>query len=59
MNFKNANIYTSRFCFEKGAFSVVDGKFANVLGEAAEDAIDLHRFQCRRYDDGIFDHVYG
>ena len=41
MNFKNAYIYTRRFCFEKGAFSVEDGKFTNVLGTEAEDAIDL------------------
>ena len=41
MNFKNANIYTRRFCFEKGAFSVENGKFVNVLGAEAEDAIDL------------------
>ena len=41
MNFKNAYIYTRRFCFEKGAFSVENGKFTNVLGTEAEDAIDL------------------
>ena len=41
MNFKNAYIYTRRFCFEKGAFSVENGKFVNVLGAEAEDAIDL------------------
>ena len=41
MNYKNANIYTRRFCFEKGAFSVENGKFTNVLGTEAEDAIDL------------------
>ena len=41
MNFKNAWIYTEQFRFEKGAFSVEDGKFSNVLGEAAEDAVDL------------------
>ena len=41
MNFKNAYIYTRRFCFEKGAFSVENGKFINVLGAEAEDAIDL------------------
>ena len=41
MNYKNANIYTRRFCFEKGAFSVENGRFVNVLGAEAEDAIDL------------------
>ena len=41
MNFKNANIYTEQFRFEHGAFSVEDGRFCNVLGEAAPDAIDL------------------
>lgn len=41
MNYKNANIYTERFCFANGAFSVEDGKFCNVLGAPAEDAIDL------------------
>ena len=41
MNFKNAKIYTSRFRFESGAFSVENGRFVNVLGPAAEDAIDL------------------
>ena len=41
MNFKNANIYTEQFRFERGAFSVEGGRFCNVLGEAAPDAIDL------------------
>lgn len=41
MNFKNANIYTERFYFERGAFSVEDGKFCRVLGEPAPDAVDL------------------
>ena len=41
MNFKNANIYTEQFRFERGAFSVEDGKFCKVLGEEAPDAIDL------------------
>lgn len=41
MNFKNANIYTEQFSFERGAFSVEDGKFCKVLGEEAPDAIDL------------------
>lgn len=41
MNFKNANIYTEQFRFEHGAFSVEDGRFCNVLGETAPDAIDL------------------
>lgn len=41
MNFKNANIYTAQFRFERGAFSVEDGKFCNVLGQEAPDAVDL------------------
>lgn len=41
MNFKNANVYTEQFRFERGAFSVEDGKFCKVLGEEAPDAIDL------------------
>ena len=41
MNFKNALIYTENFRFEKGCFSVEDGKFKNVCGEEAPDAIDL------------------
>ena len=41
MNYKNAWIYTENFRFEKGAFSVENGRFANVLGTEAEDAIDL------------------
>ena len=41
MNFKNANIYTEQFRFERGAFSVEDGKFCKVLWEEAPDAIDL------------------
>lgn len=42
MNFKNALIYTENFRFEKGSFSVENGRFANVLGEEAPDAVDLH-----------------
>ena len=41
MNFKNAWIYTENFRFERGAFGVEDGRFVNVLGDAASDAIDL------------------
>ena len=41
MNYKNANIYTEQFRFERGAFSVENGRFCRVLGEAAEDAVDL------------------
>ena len=40
MNFKNAWIYTEDFRFVHGGFSVVDGKFCNVLQER-EDAVDL------------------
>lgn len=42
MNFKNAMLYTEEFRFVPGAFSVEDGKFANVLGEPQADAVDLH-----------------
>lgn len=41
MNFKNAFIYTENFRFEKGAFSVENGRFVNVLGTPADDAVDL------------------
>lgn len=41
MNYKNAMIYTPRFRFELGAFSVQDGRFTQVLGEPAADAVDL------------------
>lgn len=41
MNFKNANLYTEQFRFERGAFSVENGKFCNVLGQPSPDAIDL------------------
>lgn len=41
MNFKNANLFTEQFRFAHGAFSVEDGKFCNVLGQEAPDAIDL------------------
>ena len=41
MNFKNAMLYTERFCFEKGAFSVENGRFVDVMGEPAPDAMDL------------------
>ena len=40
MNFKNAHIYTEDFRFVSGGFSVVVGKFCNVLLEQ-EDALDL------------------
>lgn len=41
MNFKNAMIYTENFRFERGAFSVENGRFANVMGQPAPDAVDL------------------
>ena len=40
MNYKNAYIYTEDFQFVKGGFSVVDGKFCDVLTEK-ENAVDL------------------
>lgn len=42
MYYKNALIYTEDFCFVRGNFSVKDGKFCDVLGEAADDAVDLN-----------------
>ena len=41
MNFKNAMLYTEEFRFVPGAFSVENGKFANVLAEPQADAVDL------------------
>ena len=41
MNYKNAMLYTEKFCFEKGAFSVENGKFCNVLGAERDGAVDL------------------
>ena len=41
MQYKNAYIYTESFKFEKGCFSVEDGKFADVLGEEKPGAVDL------------------
>ena len=41
MNFKNGYIFTESFQFVPGGFSVVDGKFCDVLIEK-EDAIDLY-----------------
>lgn len=41
MNYKNAWIYTEQFRFAHGSFSVENGRFCNVLGEAAPDAVDL------------------
>lgn len=40
--YKNAMIYTESFRFEKGCFSVDNGKFVNVLGAEADDAVDLN-----------------
>ena len=41
MNYKNANLYTEKFRFERGAFSVESGRFCHVLQEQP-DAVDLH-----------------
>lgn len=41
MNFKNARIYSERFRFEEGAFSVENGVFTALFGAPAADAIDL------------------
>ena len=43
MFYQNAKIYTQDFHFHPGAFSVEDGRFAQVLPESVpEDAVDLH-----------------
>ena len=42
MNYKNAMIYTEKFRFEKGSFSVENGRFCDVLGEEKSDAVDLN-----------------
>lgn len=41
MEFKNARLFTERFCFEEGGFSVEEGRFARVLGPQGPDAVDL------------------
>lgn len=41
MNYKNANLYTEKFRFERGAFSVENGRFCHVLQEQP-DAVNLH-----------------
>ena len=41
MNVKNALVYTENFRFEKGSFSVENGRFVRVMGEAAENAVDM------------------
>ena len=40
MNYKNAYLFTENYTFQKGGFSVADGKFFDVLTEK-EDAVDL------------------
>ena len=42
MFYKNARLYGSDFQFHKGAFSVEDGRFAQVLPDTVpEEAVDL------------------
>lgn len=41
MNFRNALIYTGNFRFEKGSFSVENGRFTAVMGEEKPDGVDL------------------
>ena len=40
MNYKNAYVYTEDFTFQKGGFSVENGRFSHVL-EEQPDAVDL------------------
>ena len=42
MDYKNALIYTENFCFERGSFSVENGRFIRVMGTENPDAVDLH-----------------
>lgn len=42
MQYKNAMIFTENFRFERGCFSVEDGKFVDVLGAETPEAIDLN-----------------
>ncbi len=41
MDFQNALVFTEDFRFVRGAFSVENGRFANVLGQARPGAVDL------------------
>ena len=42
MYYKNAKIYTQDFRFQAGAFSVENGRFAEILPESVPaDAVDL------------------
>ena len=44
MYYKNAKIYTQDFRFQAGAFSVENGRFAEILPESVPaDAVDLQR----------------
>ncbi len=57
MNFKNALIYTENFRFEKGCFSVENGRFTEVMGSEAADAVDL---QGAKVIPGLLDvHTHG
>lgn len=57
MQFKNALIYTENFRFERGSFSVENGCFAQVLGEAGAGATDL---QGAKVIPGLIDiHTHG
>lgn len=42
MEFKNACIYTEKFRFEYGGFSVENGRFSRVMDPTGPNAIDLH-----------------
>ena len=41
MLFTNANLFLDG-CFQRGAFRVENGRFAEILTDAAGDGIDLH-----------------